>query len=279
MKPISERLTLVSSSFSDLSIVQQCLLLSVNRSSFYYTSSSESDENLAIMSFMDKQYYKTPFYGQLKLTEELKRQGYCVNVKRVRRLMELVRWQTIYRSPRTTFSDKSHYKYPYLLKDLAITHCNQVGATDITYIPMKKGFLYLTAVIDLYSRKVVNWALSNTMSAQWCTNVVQEAIEKYGKPEIFNTDQGVQYTSSVFINMLKTNEIKISMDGKGRAIDNIFIERLWRTVKYEHIYLNVYQDGLSLHKGLCDYFEFYNTERTHQSLEYKTPNEVFKLVA
>ena len=279
MKPISERLTLVSSSFSDLSIVQQCILPSVNRSSFYYTSSSESDENLAIMSFMDKQYYMTPFYGQLKLTAELKRQGYCVNVKRVRRLMELVRWQTIYRSPRTTFSDKSHYKYPYLLKDLAITHCNQVWATDITYIPMKKGFLYLTAVIDLYSRKVVNWALSNTMSAQWCTNVVQEAIEKYGKPEIFNTDQGVQYTSEVFINMLKTNEIKISMDGKGRAIDNIFIERLWRTVKYEHIYLNVYQDGLSLHKGLCAYFEFYNTERTHQSLEYKTPNEVFKLVA
>jgi len=279
VKSPSERLELVSSSVTELSIVQQCFLLSVCRSSFYYAPSPESEQNLAIMNFLDKQYYKTPFYGQLKLTEELKRQGYCVNVKRVRRLMERVQWQTIYRTPRTTFSDKTTYKFPYLLKDLPITHCNQVWATDITYIPMEKGFLYLTAVIDLYSRKVLNWSLSNTMSAEWCTNVVQEAIDMYGCPLIFNTDQGVQYTSDLFISMLKKNNIQISMDGKGRAIDNIFIERLWRTVKYEHIYLNVYQDGLSLHKGLKCYFEFYNSQRIHQSLEYKTPNEVFQLVA
>jgi putative transposase len=237
LKSPSERLSLVNSTVIELSIVQQCILLSVNRSSFYYVPSSESEENLAIMAFLDKQYYKTPFYGQLKLTQELRRQGYCVNVKRVRRLMELVQWQTIYRTPRTTFSDKTSYKYPYLLKDLAITRCNQVWATDITYIPMKTGFLYLTAVIDLYSRKVLNWSLSNTMSAEWCTKVVQEAVEMYGKPDIFNTDQGVQYTSELFISMLKKNEIQISMDGKGRAIDNIFIERLWRTVKYEDVYL------------------------------------------
>jgi putative transposase len=279
LKSPSERLSLVNSTVIELSIVQQCILLSVNRSSFYYVPSSESEENLAIMAFLDKQYYKTPFYGQLKLTQELRRQGYCVNVKRVRRLMELVQWQTIYRTPRTTFSDKTSYKYPYLLKDLAITRCNQVWATDITYIPMKTGFLYLTAVIDLYSRKVLNWSLSNTMSAEWCTKVVQEAVEMYGKPDIFNTDQGVQYTSELFISMLKKNEIQISMDGKGRAIDNIFIERLWRTVKYEDVYLHVYEDGLSLYKGLSAYFDFYNTERTHQSLEYKTPNEVFQLVA
>lgn len=274
-----ERLDLVSSSVTELSIVQQCILLSVSRSSFYYTPSSESEENLAIMKFLDKQYYKTPFYGQLKLTEEIKKLGYYVNVKRVRRLMERVQWQTIYRAPRTTFSDKTTHKYPYLLKDLPITHCNQVWATDITYIPMEKGFLYLTAVIDLYSRKVMNWSLSNTMSAEWCVNVVQEAIGMHGCPLIFNTDQGVQYTSELFTSMLKKNDIQISMDGKGRAIDNIFIERLWRTVKYEHIYLNVYQDGLSLHKGLECYFEFYNSKRIHQSLEYKTPNEVFQLVA
>jgi putative transposase len=279
LKSPIERLNLVSSTVIELSIVQQCILLSVNRSSFYYVPSTESEENLAIMAFLDKQYYKTPFYGQLKLTQELRRQGYNVNVKRVRRLMERVQWQTIYRSPRTTFSDKASYKYPYLLKDLAITHCNQVWATDITYIPMKTGFLYLTAVIDLYSRKVLNWSLSNTMSAEWCTKVVQEAVEMYGKPDIFNTDQGVQYTSELFTSMLKKNEIQISMDGKGRAIDNIFIERLWRTVKYEDVYLNVYEDGLSLYKGLSAYFYFYNAERTHQSLEYKTPNEVFQLVA
>ena len=279
MKSHQKRLSLVNSDGCELSIVQQCILLSVNRSSFYYTPSSESEENLRIMSFLDKQYYKTPFYGQLKLTAELRRQGYCVNVKRIRRLMELVQWRTIYRSPRTTYSDKTSYKYPYLLKDLSITRCNQVWATDITYIPMAKGFMYLTAVIDLYSRKVLSWSVSNTMSAEWCAKVVEQAIEMFGAPEIFNTDQGVKYTSEVFINLLKKNQVQISMDGKGRAIDNIFVERLWRTVKYENVYLNVYEDGLSLYKGLSVYFDFYNIERTHQSLEYQTPNEVYKKVA
>ena len=259
--------------------MQQCILLSINRSGYYYKPATESDENLEIMRFLDLQYYKTPFYGQKKLVAELIKLGYCVNVKRVRRLMEKVQWQTIYRAPRTTFSDKTSYKYPYLLKNLDITKVNQVWATDITYIPMRKGFMYLTAVIDLFSRKVLSWAVSNTMSAEWCVQALEQAMKKHGKPEIFNTDQGVQYTSEIFIKTLENNDIKISMDGKGRAIDNIFIERLWRTVKYENVYLNVYEDGLSLHKGLSKYFDFYNNERTHQSLEYKTPNEVYGLVA
>jgi putative transposase len=279
MKSVNERQALVEVENHDLSIVQQCILLSINRSGFYYQPSNESDENLEIMKFLDSQYYKTPFYGQKKLVAELIKLGYCVNVKRIRRLMGKVQWQTIYRAPRTTFSDKTSHKYPYLLKNLDITKVNQVWATDITYIPMKKGFMYLTAVIDLYSRKVLSWAVSNTMTAEWCVKVLEQAIKKYGKPEIFNTDQGVQYTSDVFIETLKTNDIQISMDGKGRAIDNIFVERLWRTVKYENIYLNVYEDGLTLHKGLEAYFDFYNNERTHQSLEYKTPNEVYGLVA
>lgn len=279
MKAVNERQALVEPENKDLSIVQQCILLSINRSGFYYQPRNESDENLEIMKFLDSQYYKTPFYGQKKLVAELIKLGYCVNVKRVKRLMEKVQWQTIYRAPRTTFSDKTSYKHPYLLKNLDITKVNQVWATDITYIPMAKGFMYLTAVIDLYSRKVLSWSVSNTMTAEWCVKVLEQAIEKYGKPEIFNTDQGVQYTSDVFIETLKTNDIQISMDGKGRAIDNIFIERLWRTVKYENVYLNVYENGLTLHQGLSAYFEFYNNERIHQSLEYKTPNEVYGLVA
>lgn len=279
MKPIQERRDLVEKKDCALSMVKQCELLSLNRGGVYYKKRPENTENMEIMTFLDKQYYITPFYGQLKLTEELCNRGYAVGVKRVRRLMDAVHWQTIYQMPKTTIMDKTSYKYPYLLRNLKITYCNQVWATDITYIPMAKGFMYLTAVIDLFSRKVLNWSVSNTMSAEWCTKVVEDAIDKYGKPTIFNSDQGSQYTSDVFTTMLIDNDIQISMDGKGRAIDNIFIERLWRTVKYENVYLYVYQDGLSLHSGLDKYFEFYNNVRIHQSLKYKTPNEVFKLAA
>jgi putative transposase len=231
------------------------------------------------MRWLDEQYFSTPFYGVLRLTALLQVAGYPVSVKRVRRLMKKVNWQTIYREPRTTISNKTHYKYPYLLKGLKIIRRNQVWAMDITYIPMEKGFMYLTAIIDLHSRYVIHWSLSNTMSAEWCTEVLKQAIELHGKPEIFNTDQGSQFTSEVFIKELKSNEIKISMDGKGRALDNIFIERLWRSVKYENVYLNVYENGLSLWKGLNDYFSFYNNERLHQSLEYKTPKDVYQLAA
>ena len=262
-----------------LSISTQCQLLTLARSSFYYIPSGESEENLAIMRQLDEQYFSTPFYGVLRLTALLILAGFKVNKKRVRRLMRLMNWQTIYREPHTTISDKTHYKYPYLLRGLKIDRCNQVWAMDITYIPMKTGFMYLTAIIDLHSRYVVQWSLSNTMSAEWCTEVLQEAIKNHGIPEIFNTDQGSQFTSEVFIKTLIDKGIKISMDGKGRALDNIFIERLWRSVKYENVYLNVYENGLSLWKGLDKYFQFYNHERLHQSLNYHTPKQKYVLAA
>lgn len=279
MISFEERRGMIEPSCSQLSISTQCNLLSVSKSSFYYTPTGESEENLAIMRQLDEQYFKTPFYGALRLTAILILTGYKVNIKRVRRLMKIVNWQTIYREPRTTISDKTHYKYPYLLRGLKIERCNQVWAMDITYIPMKNGFMYLTAIIDLHSRYVVQWSLSNTMSAEWCTEVLKEAIINHGTPEIFNTDQGCQFTSDIFINTLIDNGVKISMDGRGRALDNIFIERLWRSVKYENVYLNVYENGLSLWEGLETYFQFYNHQRVHQSLDYHTPKEKYVLAA
>lgn len=270
---------MVEANHIELSISAQIDLLSIPRSSFYYVPVGESEQNLAIMRFMDEQYMSTPFYGALRLLALLQLSGYPVNIKRVRRLMKIVNWQTIYREPKTTVSNKTHYKYPYLLRNLTIERCNQVWAMDITYIPMKRGFMYLTAIIDLHSRYVIHWSLSNTMTAEWCTEVLKAAIGKYGKPEIFNTDQGSQFTSDIFINELKTNEIRISMDGKGRALDNIFIERLWRSVKYENVYLNVYENGLTLWKGLDEYFKFYNDTRLHQSLDYQTPKQRYELAA
>jgi len=276
---LEERKNMIEPASSVLSISTQCEMLSVSKSSFYYVPVGESDENLAIMRELDEQYFSTPFYGALRLTAILILSGYKVNIKRVRRLMKLVNWQTIYREPRTTISDKTHYKFPYLLKGLKIEKCNQVWAMDITYIPMKKGFMYLTAIIDLHSRYVVQWSLSNSMSADWCTEVLKGAIKNNGSPEIFNTDQGSQFTSDLFINELIGNGIKISMDGKGRALDNIFIERLWRSVKYENVYLNVYENGLSLWEGLEKYFQFYNHIRIHQSLDYQTPHQIYGLAA
>ena len=271
----NERIGMVDKDIVNLTVSTQCQLLSVPKSSYYYEPRKESDENLAIMRLLDEQYFSTPFYGVLRLQALLLKKGYPANEKRVRRLMELVNWQTIYREPKTTVSDKTHYKYPYLLRGLDVNRNNQVWATDITYIPMNKGFMYLSAIIDLNSRYVVNWSLSNTMSAEWCTELVLEAIKNHGIPEIINTDQGSQYTSETFINMLKESSIAISMDGRGRALDNIFIERLWRSVKYENVYLNVYENGLSLFSGLKAYFDFYNNERLHQSLDYQTPQNKY----
>ncbi len=279
MKPTKERQELVEKEHPQLSIVKQCELLTIHRSGLYYTPVGESQNNLEIMRKLDEQYLTTPFYGVLRLMALLNKEGFGVSKKRVRRLMGLVNWQTIYREHKTTFCDKTSYKYPYLLKNLMINRNNQVWAMDITYVPMKKGFMYLAAIIDLHSRYVVNWSISNSMSAQWCNQVLEEAINKYGKPEIFNTDQGTQFTSDIFINTLKKNEIQISMDGKGRALDNIFIERLWKSVKYENIYLYVYENGIDLYQGLKKYFVFYNTERLHQSLGYDTPKQRYFLAA
>lgn len=258
-----------------LSISRQCKLLFVSRNCFYYSSKGELEENQIIMDLLKIQYLATPFYGYRKMSVWLESKGFKVNEKRVRRLMRLANWQTIYRAPRTTITIKAHKKYPYLLKGLEITHKNQVWATDITYIPMNKGFMYLCAIIDLHTRYVLNWSTSNTMSAQWCAETLQEAIDKHGVPEIFNTDQGSQYTSEIHTSVLINNDIKISMDGKGRAIDNIFVERLWRTVKYENVYLQAYTSTISLYNGLKNYFEFYNEERFHQSLDYSTPSKMY----
>ena len=278
MKPVNERKLMIEKE-SKISVAKQCELLCIHRSGLYYSPIHESEENLKIMRLLDEQYFKTPFYGVLKLTAWLQQRGFSVNVKRIRRLMKLIKWQTIYREPKTTIFDKTHYKYPYLLKDMKIVRKNQVWATDITYIPMRKGFMYLIAIIDLHTRYVLNWSLSNTMTAEWCAEALEEAIRKHGVPEIFNTDQGSQFTSDIFINILKINEIQISMDGKGRALDNIYIERLWRSVKYENIYLYAYENGVDLFEGLRKYFEFYNNERFHQSLDYKTPNQMYSLAA
>lgn len=279
MRSACERKKMVDTNDKSLSISRQLELVSIPSSSFYYVPKGESEENLSILRFLDEQYFKTPFYGVMRLSVLLVGLGYKISPKRVRRLMQIADWRTIYREHKTTIGNKEHKKYPYLLRHLATERCNQVWATDITYIPMKTGFMYLMAVVDLHSRYVLHWSLSNTMSARWCAQVLQETIDKHGKPEIFNTDQGSQFTSDEFIKVLIDNEIHISMDGKGQALDNIFVERLRRSVKYEHIYLNVYEDGLSLWKGLEGYFRFYNQERPHQSLKYKTPADCYYVIA
>ena len=254
-----------------LSLVSQCDLLSLHRSGLYYQPVAVASENLALMSLLDKQYLKTPFYGYRKMTKFLQGQGYQVNHKRVRRLMQLMGIEAIYCRPNTSEPNQAHKVYPYLLKGLSITKANQVWATDITYVPMERGFMYLMAIIDLYSRYVLEWSVSNTMEAEWCRQTLQKAINKYGKPGIFNTDQG----SHLFVSVLLANGIQPSMDGKGRAIDNIFVERLWRSVKYEDIYLKAYEDGWQLEKGMSSYFRFYNQERMHQTLDYQTPQKVY----
>ena len=226
------------------------------------------------MKLIDRQYLSTPFYGARKIALWLKSQGQQVNRKRVRRLMQVMSLKAIYRRPRTSTPGSGNKIYPYLLSGLKITRPNQVWAADITYIPMARGFLYLVAIIDVYSRYVLSWRLSNTLDAGFCIQALQEALQK-GRPDIFNTDQGAQFTSEVFTGLLAQHGIRISRDGKGSYNDNLFIERLWRTVKYEEVYLKAYQDGRGARIGLGSYFRFYNTERPHQALDYRTPAEVY----
>ena len=275
MKSVSERKEMVEPAYSALSISAQCVLLGLWRSGIYYMPSSEREENLLIMRILDEQYLKTPFYGVERLREFLLRKDYKVNRKRLRRLMRLIDWRTIYPEKHTTIADATKYKYPYLLRHLKIDRPNQIWAVDITYIPMRRGFMYLFAIIDLHTRYVVGWRLSNSMTAEWCVETIGNAVSRFGKPEIVNSDQGSQFTSDLWVNFLKENDIQISMDGKGRAIDNVFIERLWRSVKYEHVYLHAAQDGKELWQGLDKYFWFYNNERLHQSLGYKPPRSLY----
>jgi len=226
------------------------------------------------MSLIDEQYLRTPFYGVKRMTEYLRSLKYEVNPKRVRRLMRKMCIEAIYSKPNLSKPDRGHKIYPYLLKGVTIDHVNQVWSSDITYIQMIRGYLYLVAVIDVFSRYVLSWELSNNLGCGFCITALESAL-KYGKPEIFNTDQGSQFTSNDYTNILEGSSIRISMDGKGRAIDNVFIERLWRSLKYEDIYLKSYETVKSLYEGLKAYFEFYNNERLHQGLNYKKPSEIY----
>ena len=257
-----------------LSITRQCELLLLNRSGWYYQPKGNTEEELELMKLIDRIYLEIPFYGSRKIADRLRKMGHKVNRKRVQRLMRLMGIRAIYQRPKTSKPGNGHKIYPYLLKGLEINRPNQVWATDITYIPMAKGFLYLVAIIDWYSRYVLSWRLSNTLDADFCVEALEEALKK-GTPEIFNTDQGSQFTSEEFTGILKKHNIRISMDGKGSYNDNLFIERLWRTVKYEEVYLKSYQDGREARRSLVDYFRFYNIERSHQALGYKTPAEVY----
>jgi putative transposase len=256
-----------------ISIRRQCELIGLNRSTFYYTPATESEFNLQLMWLIDEQYTKTPFYGWPRMTAYLRRLGLAVNHKRVQRLMQTMGLQAIYPKPRTGAPAKDHKTYPYLLEAVVLSHPNQVWSADITYVRMAKGFMYLVAIIDWFSRYVLAWQLSNTLEPTFCLVALDMALG-HGGPTIFNTDQGVQFTSLAFTSRLERAGIAISMDGRGRALDNIFVERLWRSVKYEDIYLNDYTTVPALEAGLDSYFLFYNHERPHQSLAYRTPAEV-----
>lgn len=258
-----------------LSIVRQCRLLKVSRSGFYYKPKEESPFNLSLMRVIDEQFLATPYYGSRQMVRQLRRSGYRVSRKRVRRLMRLMGLQAIYQTPKTSLPHPQHKVYPYLLKDIAINRPNQVWCSDITYIPIKRGFLYLVAIMDWYSRKVLAWRISNTLDTQFCVQALKEAISVYGIPNIFNTDQGSQYTSLIFTNVLKDHEIKISMDGKGRWIDNVFIERLWRSLKYECAYLNNFENGWQAKDLIGNWINHYNGERPHSTFDGQTPHEVY----
>jgi putative transposase len=258
-----------------LPISRQCELLGLARSTFYYKPRGTSAYNLELTRLLDEQYTRTPFYGIRKMTAWLNQQGYRVNHKRVRRLLRLMGLEAIYpKRRRLSVPDSSHKVYPYLLNRVAITRPNQVWASDITYIRMKRGFLYLVAVMDWYSRYVLSWALSNSLDAAFCIEALERAL-RMGSPEIFNSDQGTQFTSEAFTSILRGNGVKISMDGRGRVFDNIFIERLWRTIKYEEVYLKEYSSVREATENLARYFHFYNWERIHESFGYKTPHQVY----
>jgi len=274
--PAKERRSWVEPNHPGLSVSRQCALLGVARSSVYYTpNTSESPENLALMRRIDEQYLKRPYYGVPRMTLWLNEQGHHVNHKRVARLMRLMGLQATLPGPHTSKPHPEHRIYPYLLRDIAVEAPNEVWCADITYVPMYRGFMYLVAVMDWFSRYVLAWELSNSMDTAFCVSALKRALRQ-ARPGIFNTDQGSQFTSEPFTATLLCRDIRISMDGRGRALDNAFIERLWRSVKYEDIYLRDYADGPSLHAGLTRYFRFYNHERRHSSLNDQTPAYVYR---
>jgi putative transposase len=271
---VARRRELVEADHTHLSIVRQCELLSISRSGLYYAPAGESDANLMLMRLIDTQFMETPFYGTRQMVRRL---GHKVGRKRVRRLMRRMGLAAVYQRPRTSAPHPAHPVYPYLLRDMAIERPNQVWCADITYIPMRRGFLYVVAVMDWASRKVLAWRVSNTMEADFCIEAVQEAIRRFGVPEIFNTDQGSQFTSPRFTAVLAAAGMLISMDGRGRWLDNVFVERLWRSLKYECVYLHAFETGCELRAGLAAWVDLYNSRRPHSALAGATPDEAFGL--
>ncbi len=259
----------------DLSIGKQCRLLSISRSSFYYKPKGETELNLGLMRKIDEQFLETPFYGVRQMTWHLRNEGQPVNVKRVRRLMRLMGLMPIYQKPNTSKAAKGHKIYPYLLRGLRVNRPNQVWCADITYLPMRRGFLYLVAIMDWHTRKVLAWRLSNTAEADSCVDALTEAIHRFGCPAIMNTDQGSQFTSFAWTDRLKRAGVRISMDGKGRFLDNIFVERLWRSLKYECVYLHAWETGSEARAGIGRWMEFYNRKRPHSAHGGKTPTVVY----
>ena len=270
---------MIDSTYDKLSIERQCALVSISRSCYYYTPQDESELNLRLMRLIDRQILETPFYGSRQMVRYLKRQGYCVSRKRIRRLMKKMCISAIYQKPNTSKAEPGHKIYPYLLRNMDVTKANQVWCTDITYIAMPRGSMYLIAIMDWHSRSVLSWRLSNTMDVSFCIEALEEALEKYGAPDIFNTDQGSQFTSFEWIDILKEHKVKVSMDGKGRWMDNVFIERLWRSVKYECVFLYAIETGEHLRKALGKWFDFYNLERPHSTFDGQTPHEVYNQIA
>jgi putative transposase len=273
--PVEQKRLLIEPEHSQLSIVRQCELLGLARSSYYYEPVPESEEDLLLMRLLDEQYTRTPFYGKRKMVTFLEEQGYAVDRKRVRRLMQRMGLETIYPKPRLSRPGDPSVRYPYLLRGVSITSQDQVWSSDITYIRLARGFVYLAAIIDWFSRYVLAWELSTTLDTSFCLDALDRAL-RAGQPTIFNTDQGVQFTSHEFTTRLLRSNIRISWDGRGRALDNVFVERLWRSVKYEEVYLKDYQTVSEARSGLTHYFQFYNHERYHQSLDYKTPFAVYR---
>lgn len=258
-----------------LPVTRQCALLDLPRSTFYHVPRPVSEEELALMALIDRCHLKHPFYGSRRIRDWLGDEGHQVNRKKVQRLMQTMGLAALYPKRNLSLANQAHKVYPYLLKNIVIDRPNQAWATDITYIPMARGFVYLCAVIDWYSRRVLSWRLSNTLDTRFCIDALEEALERHGPPDIFNTDQGSQFTSDDFTQVLKDNGIRISMDGKGRWVDNVFVERLWRSVKYEEVYLRAYDSIGAARESLARYFTFYNTKRRHQALDRRTPDSVY----
>jgi putative transposase len=275
---VERRRAMIDPAHPHLSVVRQCALVSIGRSTFYRAPTPDTAEHLALMRLLDEQFLETPWYGSRQMARHLRRLGHAVGRKRVRRLMARMGLVPIYQRPRTTVPHPEHKIYPYLLCNVVVDRPNQVWCADITYIPMRRGFLYLVAVMDWATRRVLSWRLSNTMDVDFCIVALQEALARFGRPEIFNSDQGSQFTSPQFTEVLIGAEVRISMDGRGRWMDNVFIERLWRSLKYECVYLHAFETGSELRAGLTGWIGYYNTSRPHSALGGLTPDEAYAAI-